>query len=85
MSGPASATFPADHERLAVKILEDVRTPIDFRLINASRSRAEQLDEGLTHQLSDFLHCDLEKQTPVDPDPEPLYVTLFGIDYLELN
>jgi hypothetical protein len=83
MSGPA--TSPADHEGLVVKSLEDVQTPIDFRLINTLRPRAEQLDEGLTHQLSDFLHCDLENQTPVDPDPEPLYVTLFGIDYLELN
>lgn len=76
---------PSGPERLAVKSLKDVRESIDFRLNIVSRPTAEQLDESLTHQLSNFLHVDLEKQTPVvEPEPEPLYVISFWrINFVE--
>lgn len=78
----STMTRPTSPEGLVVKHLEDVSEPIDFRISNSSRPSAEQLDEGLSRQLSDFVHGgghhhhpqspDCEKQTP--PDDEPLYV-----------
>lgn len=67
-------------EELDLKTLEDVAEPVDARLSKASRPSQEQLDEGLTRQLSDFIHHgqhhlnvdDEEKRSPTEP--EPIYV-----------
>lgn len=83
-SDAATNSFPADHEGLAVRSLEDVHSPIDFRLTITSRPRADQLDEGLVQQLGDFIHggSDVEKQIPSPPDSEPFYVSKPFILYL---
>lgn len=79
-SGSPSPVSLASLEKLAVKSLKDVEDSIDFRLSKSSRPSAEQLDEGLSRQLSDLVHGghqhrDIEKQAP---PVEPLYVITFA-------
>lgn len=83
MSRSISPTPHASEEGLAVKSLEDVQEPVDFRLKTTSRPSAEQLDESIGRQLNDLVHeghhhnADPEKQHP--ENSEPLYVTIFVI------
>lgn len=73
-------------EGLGLRSLEDVQETVDCRLGTASRPSAEELDKGLTRQISDAIRPhhhhtthDPEKQesTEVSEGPsesEPIYV-----------
>lgn len=83
MSSPETPRSCA--QELSLKSLEDVHEPVDIRLQGTRRPSQEQLDEGLTRQLSHLIehrrraqkHEDEEKPTfeELEPEePEPVYV-----------
>lgn len=67
-------------QELALKSLEDVQEPIDFRLKGMTRPSQEQLDEGVTRQLSHLMDhgkhhiSDDDKEEQTIEESEPVYV-----------
>jgi hypothetical protein len=80
---------PGSTEGFTFKGLENVRENVDFRLSKASRPSAQQLDRNLSRQLGGFIghegnhqEDDMEKQSPVEP--EPIYVSSLT-QFLDVN
>ena len=83
-------TRPTSPEGCVVKYQEpEIDEPISFRIANFSRPDARQLGEGLTRQISGFVHkghhhrsqsLDCEKQTL--PDEQPLYVCSLSSSFI---
>lgn len=76
MSRDEEATLSElNEDHLVIRSLDEVQDYVDPRIRPSDRPSSQELEEGYTQQLSDYLHHK-DPHHSIEKDHEPLYVNL---------